>query len=577
MKKKTNSDLIRQYMALGGTAMNIKTPDEVLHEMQLNTQQASAAATVAGLPLQALSGLLLQGGNMMTNMGKSKSLSKGDIEQMELGGMAQQVPINAEDGELLKKINGGVKKIDGASHAQGGENLLVDPGDKIFSKKIKVDGKSLADLMEEALKRESKIAEQRDKTGKDIALINALDRTKGVNKQMEASFEGLQSLVKELTGDPINNNGAIPKMELGTGNDPLKDIYGNITGSTLYSGLKMDNLNLEDIKYRLGKLGYDLDLDSKESVGGLQEKLGIKNDGKFGEDTLYALQNRAFTIEPEFAGLLNRDNDIKEKLGGLKELDLPTQYATPLTDEQIAKASAGNSEKSIYEQGFNLNNIIGTTGTLVNTLGPLMNTENSRLADTPRTNNFKDFGQESLKTIEGTEKFVEQLRANQMKELELSKNAARNKRTGRSANVDAAFAAVTDANAERARIGIDSGYANNMLNILNGKSALQTQIDQIVMSGDETSDNLNRASRDNYYTQRGNAIAGIGGGLQTLAKTFNTLDSNTKNLNLIELMEKEGLTLNQIMAALKVAAKATRSEDNLSKNGGAAVTNSILK
>lgn len=571
MKKKTNSDLIKQYMALGGTAMNIKTPEEVLHEMQLNTQQASAAATVAGLPLQALSGLLLQGGNMVSNMGKSK--------KMELGGMAQQVPINAEDGELLKKINGGVKKIDGASHDQGGENLLVDPGDKIFSKKIKVDGKSLADLMEAALKRESKIAEQRDKTGKDIALINALDRTKGVNKQMETSFEGLQSLVKELTGDPINNGVvAIPKMELGTsGTDP----YGNLTGSKLYSGLKMDNLNLEDIKYRLGKLDYDLDLDSKESVEGLQEKLGIKVDGLFGKDTLYALENRAFSIAPDLEPLLSTEFDPKETINSITERGLPTAPLRLTTPEQIAEAEAldklNSSEKSPYEQGFNLNNIIGTAGTLVNTLGPLMNTENSRLADTPRTNNFRDFGQESLKTIEGAEKFAEQLRANQMKELELSKNAARNKRTGRSANVDAAFAAVTDANAERARTGIDSGYANSMLNILNGKSALQSQIDQIVMAGDETADNLNRASRDNYYTQRGNAIAGIGGGLQTLAKTFNTLDSNTKNLNLIELMEKEGLTLNQIMAALKVAAKATRSEDNLSKNGGAAVTNSILK
>lgn len=75
------------------------------------------------------------------------------------GGMTpDMVPIEAEGGEMIQTPNGELSEITGPNHESGGEDMVVPEGSKIYSKRIKIDGKSMAQRKEARDRKMNRLA-----------------------------------------------------------------------------------------------------------------------------------------------------------------------------------------------------------------------------------------------------------------------------------------------------------------------------------------------------------------------------------------------------------------------------------
>lgn len=64
------------------------------------------------------------------------------------GYTGDMVPIEAEGGEMIQYPGGALGEIQGPSHEDGGTNMVVPEGSRIYSKRIKIDGKTMAQRKE---------------------------------------------------------------------------------------------------------------------------------------------------------------------------------------------------------------------------------------------------------------------------------------------------------------------------------------------------------------------------------------------------------------------------------------------
>lgn len=114
-----------------------------------------------------------------------------------MGGRAGQVPIEVEDDEVLETPDGSIAKVNGDTHEEGGEDMDVPQGTKIFSDRIKIDGKTMAERKTNREKTEARIKKLADKNPTDQLLKNSLKRTLEVNAMEEAEDMEIQKAAKQ--------------------------------------------------------------------------------------------------------------------------------------------------------------------------------------------------------------------------------------------------------------------------------------------------------------------------------------------------------------------------------------------
>lgn len=121
-----------------------------------------------------------------------------DIEMLlqQLQGGGQQVEVEGEEaGELP---GGQVVGFEGPSHEQGGMDVLLPPGTEMFSKRIKVDGVSLADRKKKRKKKTMSLEDLLEIDGTDVLAKNSLDRTREINDLEEEFDLGMQDFIRDL-------------------------------------------------------------------------------------------------------------------------------------------------------------------------------------------------------------------------------------------------------------------------------------------------------------------------------------------------------------------------------------------
>lgn len=116
--------------------------------------------------------------------------------QYALGGITGEVPIEAEGGEMMETPDGSVGEIKGPSHEEGGVDLDVPGGTKIYSDRIAIDGRTMSDRKKARTKMVEKLEKLLGKRPTDKVLRNTLKRTQEVlNAQEEKDM-----LVQEAAG-----------------------------------------------------------------------------------------------------------------------------------------------------------------------------------------------------------------------------------------------------------------------------------------------------------------------------------------------------------------------------------------
>lgn len=118
------------------------------------------------------------------------------------GGTSGKRKINVEGGEVMETPSGVVKKISGKKHEQGGVNVKVPAGTKIYSDRLKIDGESME---ERKLKREKTLKRLEKLTASDPTsqlLKNTVARTSETVASEEAKDMAIQQIAGQIYDTP---------------------------------------------------------------------------------------------------------------------------------------------------------------------------------------------------------------------------------------------------------------------------------------------------------------------------------------------------------------------------------------
>lgn len=142
-------------------------------------------------------------------------------ERMAYGGGVGNVPVEIEGDEVGETPDGQVFEAKGPSHEQGGIDIDLPGGTEMFSKRISIDGKTMAERKKARERKTAKLEKLLGIDPTDTLTKNSLKRTGEVNSQQEELDKEVQKLVKatldQETKEKNNLTGTDGKIKLADG------------------------------------------------------------------------------------------------------------------------------------------------------------------------------------------------------------------------------------------------------------------------------------------------------------------------------------------------------------------------
>ncbi len=397
-----------------------------------------------------------------------------------------QVPVEVEGEEVGETPNGQLIDFQGPSHENGGIDISLPGGTEIFSKRIKVGGKTMAERKMAREKKLLTLEKLLEKSGDDIVLKNSIKRTKKSNDQEEAKDQQIQ--------DMIGGMKKMAKMAYGTGPDGVQMMAG---GGPVFDWMSL----LQSMNPQIPTI------------------TGTSNDFH-GED-------------PYKTSTIPQTNKLEGKTVGMKNMtptaSMPNFAKNAFVAEEVGDKKAPNTGEGFKLPNFTAGDITGLAGTLYSAFAPMKNTLKNRAGDTPNVNMFEDFGNDALDRINEAKGYVATQRDKALKDLETSRTRTTksNRNTARGVNTLRALDLASDVNANKAQDDIYDTFSRQMMELVSKEAGFENQQDQAVMAGEQNRDLADRQDRDNFYTQMAQDIATKGEGIQTVGKMLNQNKSNT--------------------------------------------------
>ncbi len=301
----------KKKLAYGGKPIDIKTPEEMQMDWGRSLQIANMESSLAAEPWQMAGGLMQQVGMSLVGQGLSHTMSKKDLiakkgmtaekadkalkrtnllnkgfsmagglesvmgSMFANGGTVGNVPVEIESDEVGELPSGQLFEAQGPSHEQGGIQTSLPAGTEMYSKRIKVDGVTMADRKKKRKKQEVTL-EKLIESNNDLLTKNSLKRTKQVN-QLE---EEADTKIQDFVGQQIQQNEDVQQFAMGgpiKRNGPLKDymtVANEFTG-----GIEGGKPNAPDGYVKLKVIGKKKNINSKTGLSTfvIEEKLVPKN------------------------------------------------------------------------------------------------------------------------------------------------------------------------------------------------------------------------------------------------------------------------------------------------------------
>lgn len=414
----------------------IENPNQALVRNQLMMDKAKfdGANSVKGLKM--LGNGLVQAGSMVSSFAEPNPEATGFKKFMQdnpdsinqamtlmnmfaMGGQIPGVPVEVEGQEVAQMPNGQLSEFKGPSHEQGGIPIALPEGTEIYSKRIKIDGVSMANRKKKREKQSMTLESLLEKNKTDILLQNALKRTKQNNEYIENADNQIQDVVKKSLDFQENNNQGVEKFDDG---------------------------------------------------GKIIDKL------------------------------LSHSGDI-----------------------------------------------IGLAGNLFNMNAGMDNTMANRAGDTPNINAFKDYGKEGLETIDKSKSYIEQMKSQQLKDLDLNRSTSikNNRNSARGINQMRAFNLATDVGINDKQEDIYNNFSNSMMSILSSEANMKNARDGQVMQGEQIRDDNDRKDRDSFYSQLATNIKDKGKGIQEMSYDLNKMKEGKVASNLVNQISSYGYYLDE--------------------------------
>jgi len=531
------------------SGVNIESPEEALMKNDIAKVNADRTASnngwVKGLEIggglaQQLGSMLMSygsgasstetlGGKTASTTGSAGFMNKNFGKMATGGKVGIPTPIEAEGDEVMETPNGEVQELNGPSHAEGGIDMVVPSGTEIFSKRIKgPNGKSMADRKIAREKQEQKLEKLLKGNPSDKALKDTYGRTKQNNEKQEKA-DMMKMQFAKMMSDMAQHfafGGTVEEFAIGG------PVYGP--------------LEEEDIPTFANNFGQGWGAYTKNPLIDY-DKLDSR------------LKNQPI--------LDNASLDT-----GISDSESFDEMSTRMNRPYVGEENKGTPPKNSWLDKLNLSDanlgvtagdMIGMAGQLYSTFKPMQNTKANRAGDTPNVNAFKNYGKDALAKMDASKQYVNQVRDNQLSDLELSKNSAikRGRNSARGVNTLRALDLATDANANNSRNQIYNQFAQAMQQIYGQEAALENDQDAKVMQGEYGRDLADRQDRDNYFSQMAEDIATKGTGLQHIGKNVNAIKERNVTSNIMDSLFPD-FNMNAYSGKMKKVVTNVASENS---------------
>lgn len=506
-------------------------------------------------------------GGKMTGMQKLANTKFGKGIQSMVYASGGQVPVEVEGNEMGQLPNGMMLDFQGPSHEQGGIPIDLPTGTKIYSDRVSIDGKTMA---QRKASRESKIKKLENKIGKgDRVAKNTLDRYMLTAGKEEALDMSIQQMLNEADNNPQFAKGGLIKSgnktyrngrEVhsvdpvtgefifdGKGNTPLSTTPTQNTGFSIpkieIPGVRTNNTNVYEGPFKIPELGTKTPT-QKITVSPTTDKYELP--------LLEAVNRKTSTKATPTQGSILGPNQ-KE----VKGLPLKTNRSDWTLEEDVDKFTAPPPTKPIYYttdkydiplkketppqgRGFGVEELVPMLG---NALGIYGNYKagiadekaylQAKASQTANTNAYKHYGKEALKTLDESKLFAKQMGDIQRSEVELARKTAtdQNRKTARGINTMRALDLASQAGANRLDMQAYAQEAKQIQEILGQEANLKQQIDQVVMSGEENRDLRDRDDKVNLLNMQTRADISKGNMYSNIGKNINDIVENKAALN----------------------------------------------
>lgn len=426
-----------------------------------------------GLPLGMLANTVI--GKMFQS--NDKSYTVPNVPLMAMGG--EMTSAKVEKDEVVETPQGQVKEIGGGTHESGNDTTLIAPsGTVVFSDRIDIDGKSLADRKKSRERKVKKLKGKMDKLAGSLEArgVDAIGKggderklEKVLAELIEQSFEEQRDLaIQEAAsageqGPEMGKGGKMQKYPYGTGGDGI-----------------FDYLN-----------------DAQQAVG-LAQMYG--NVGQGSEATPPNLYGGA-TLNP-----------ISSSAGAPE----------PPTDMGDAETFPGDGAAG----GSGINPWYNT-GSMARIFGPTAVTLMNYAGSEANPNYFQGFGREALETQGRALSTAGQSRDREVGAINRAAAAqrARGRASARGVGVSRAMDMATTGRQMAARGDAEARHSDRVSQLLGQRAQLQMQRDQVQMAGAREADIADRQDRSAFHTNLAKNLVTGGAAAQHYGNTQNLVKS----------------------------------------------------
>lgn len=433
------------------------------------------------------------------------------------GGTVPGVPVEVEGKEVAETPIGDLLQFNGPNHEQGGIDVKLPQGTEVYSKRIKVDGVSMADRKKKRKKSEMTLESLMEANSTDNILKNSLSRTKSNNSIEEQKDTQMQEFIGGLLENLEN--------EKAYGGKVKKYMAGGTIFDSLFGG-GLPNLQGVGFNPNANAFGSQLPDNFLSLAGDPSSKIAGVNTGvpNIEPTNTFITGDSGISSDPSKSIFANKLSQLlgkgKDVVGGL------------------------GKEGGVGIKGGDILSLVG------NLYSPLKQKEltlENRAGDTPNINFFENFGKEALLTNEESQGFADEIRDNKIQDLELARvgNTQRNRNSARGVNTLRALDIASANQFNKESRAVNNEFSNTILGLLQQKAGLQNTQDQVVAQGETNRDLADRQDRDNFFSQLATNESDIGAGIQQTGKELNDIAERDVIKNLLDQLSKHGLSFDK--------------------------------
>lgn len=460
--------------------------------------------------------------------------------------MGGNVPIEVEGEEIVESPNGNIKKVVGPKHEQGGIDINVPKGTNIYSDRLSVDGKTMADRKLNREKRLAKLFKLEEDSTNNLSK-NTIKRTSQIIEMEEEKDMAMQEIANQIYGE-------VGEAAYGFNGESQPNYIQRPNIAQQYNNL--EGFDADAYLRRWGKYapkGYGqilhpnplFDIEGNFRLSKEEEKISVMpkpfelNDNKIVGNTTNTNTTKQLTpINP--ISLTNPNNVGK----GYWDMPETTPIISPT---EAAKNVGADNDIDVDEEGnmLGVGDYLGMAGNLFGAIAPIVNTRNAARNTIPNINRFRGFGRKALETNQAAQNYADTMKTNSKIALKSNTNSAigRNRNSARNINTLRALDIASNMEANRAENDIDNSFSGQMLNLLGQQGQLENQQNLMEMRGQTEVDIRDQMDRDAYYTNMGQNLAGVATNVQRLGRNLNIARSNKDDLDIMALLTENGIRL----------------------------------